>query len=184
MVERVVSMLKCHVQWEGSGREENNEHHPPLSLTFYFPSIRPCNRKRYWSKFGEWEKNYRVVVEMEYLLWNVFRGGNKPEGWGEILSFLYELLAKFLFIYLSFIFIPRILLPPPSTLWLFHIPFLLPTPLSPHGCPHPHPTWPLNSLGSPVSGGLSASSLDEHRSNNPLLYVCWRPHTSWYMLPI
>jgi hypothetical protein len=35
--------------------------------------------------------------------------------------------------------------PPPSTLWLFHIPYLLPMSLSPHGCPHP--TWPLNSLG-------------------------------------
>lgn len=47
-----------------------------------------------------------------------------------------------------------------------------PHPLSPHGCPHPHPTWPLNSLGLPVSWELSASSLNEHRPSIPLLCVC------------
>ena len=34
--------------------------------------------------------------------------------------------------------------------------------------PNPHHTWPLNSLGSPVSWGLGASSLNEHRSASPL----------------
>jgi hypothetical protein len=29
--------------------------------------------------------------------------------------------------------------------------------------PTPHPIWPLNSLGPPVSWGLGASSLNEHR---------------------
>jgi hypothetical protein len=36
----------------------------------------------------------------------------------------------------------------------------------------PHPTWLLNSLGPPVSRGLGASSLNEHRPGSPLLYVC------------
>jgi hypothetical protein len=39
--------------------------------------------------------------------------------------------------------------------------------------PNPHPTWPLNSLGPPVSWGLGVSSLNEHRPGSPLLYVCW-----------
>jgi hypothetical protein len=49
--------------------------------------------------------------------------------------------------------------------------------------PNPHPTLPLNSLGPPVSWGLGASSLNEHRPGSPLLYVCWGPHISWCMLP-
>ena len=47
-----------------------------------------------------------------------------------------------------------------------------------------HPTWPLNTLGPPVSWGLGASSLNEHRSGSPLLYVCWGPHISWCMLSV
>jgi hypothetical protein len=50
--------------------------------------------------------------------------------------------------------------------------------------PLPHPTWPLNSLGPPVSWGLGASSLSEHRPGSPLLYVCWGPHISWRMLSL
>ena len=66
-----------------------------------------------------------------------------------------------------------------------HISHLLPTPMSPHGCSHPNPTtWPLNSLGSPVSCGLGLSSLSEHRPGNPLLYECWGPHISWYVLSV
>ena len=42
----------------------------------------------------------------------------------------------------------------------------------------PYPTWPLNSLGSPVSGGLGALSLNRHRPRSTLLYVCWGPHIS------
>ena len=68
----------------------------------------------------------------------------------------------------------------PSTLWLFHIPYLLPKPRSPRGCHHPHSSWPLNTLGSPISWRLGASSLNEH---SPLLYVCCGPHSSWCMLP-
>ena len=50
--------------------------------------------------------------------------------------------------------------------------------------PYPHRAWPLNSLGTPVSWGLSASSLNEHRSGSPLLYVCWEPQSIWCMLPV
>jgi hypothetical protein len=49
--------------------------------------------------------------------------------------------------------------------------------------PTSHPTRPLNFLRPPVSWGLGVSSLTEPRPGNPLLYVCWGPHTSWYMLP-
>jgi hypothetical protein len=47
-----------------------------------------------------------------------------------------------------------------------------------------HPTWPLNSQGPPVSWGLGASSLNEHRPRSPLLYMCWGPHISWCMLSV
>ena len=46
-------------------------------------------------------------------------------------------------------------------------------PLSPCECPHPQPTWPLNPQDPPVSWGLGASSLNEHRFSIPLLYLCW-----------
>ena len=75
--------------------------------------------------------------------------------------------------------------PSPSTLWLFHIPYLLAT--SPHlhmDAPPPHSTWPLNFLGLRVHWGLGASSLNEHRPGSPLLYVCWGLHISWYMLSV
>jgi hypothetical protein len=49
--------------------------------------------------------------------------------------------------------------------------------------PTSNPTWPLNSLVPPVPSGLGASSLNEHRPGNPLLYVCWGLHISWCMLP-
>jgi hypothetical protein len=39
------------------------------------------------------------------------------------------------------------------------------------------------SLRPPVSWGLGASSLNEHSPSSPLLYVCWRLHISWCMLP-
>jgi hypothetical protein len=50
--------------------------------------------------------------------------------------------------------------------------------------PTPDPTWPLNSLGPPVSWGLGAPSLNEHRPCSPLLYVCWELHISWCMLSV
>ena len=50
--------------------------------------------------------------------------------------------------------------------------------------PPPHHTWPLNSLGPPVSWRLGASSLNEHRPGSLLLYVCWEPHISWCMLSV
>jgi hypothetical protein len=48
--------------------------------------------------------------------------------------------------------------------------------------PNTHSTWPLNSLGPPVSWGLGASSLNEHRPGSPLLYVCWGAYFSWCTL--
>jgi hypothetical protein len=54
---------------------------------------------------------------------------------------------------------------------------------SPTPC-HPHPIWPLNSLGPPVSWGLGASSLNEHRPRSPLPFVCWGPHFSWCTLSV
>jgi hypothetical protein len=78
----------------------------------------------------------------------------------------------------------HILFPAPYTLWLFHIPYLLPTPCLQVDVPTPNPIWTLNSLGPPVSWGLGASSLNEHRPGSLLLYVCWRPHISWYMLSV
>jgi hypothetical protein len=50
--------------------------------------------------------------------------------------------------------------------------------------PSSDPTWLLNSLGPPVSSGLGASSLNEHRPRSSLLYICWGPHISWYMLSV
>jgi hypothetical protein len=61
------------------------------------------------------------------------------------------------------------------TLRLLKTPYLLPAPLSPHGCHH---------LTCKLSWGLRASSLNEHRPNSPLLHVCWELHISWYMLSV
>jgi hypothetical protein len=71
-----------------------------------------------------------------------------------------------------------------STLRLFHISYLLSTPCLLVDASSPHPTWPLNSLGPPVSGGLGVSSLNDHILGSPLLYVCWGSHISWCMLSV
>jgi hypothetical protein len=111
--------------------------------------------------------------------------------------FLPSFLSFFLFIYLSihclflvvylFFYTPYFILPiyPPTV----QHPIPPPHPLSPHCYMHPpHPTWSLNSFPvskrPPVSWGLGISSLNEHRICSPLLYVCWGPHISWYMLPV
>jgi hypothetical protein len=71
---------------------------------------------------------------------------------------------------------------PPSNHSTSHIP---PQPPYLHiDVPIPYSTWPLNSLGPPVSWGLGASSLNEQRPRSPLLYVCWRPHISCCMLSV
>jgi hypothetical protein len=96
--------------------------------------------------------------------------------------FLFKNLFIYLFIYL---FILQIFSPTPSLPSNCSIP--LPHPLSPWGGSYPfttHPMWPLNSLEPPVSWGLGASSIIEHRPSSPLLYVCWGPHISWYMLSV
>jgi hypothetical protein len=85
-----------------------------------------------------------------------------------------------------FILQSRFYSPTPSTLWLFHIPYLLQPPVSTRmSLPQPPPafTWPLNALGPMFSWGLDASVLIDHRPCSPLLYMCLRPNISWCMLP-
>lgn len=61
------------------------------------------------------------------------------------------------------------------------VPHPIPPPFIPI-VPTPHPSRPPHSLWPPVSWGLGASSVIESRSSIPLLYMCWWPHISWYML--
>jgi hypothetical protein len=91
---------------------------------------------------------------------------------------------------LIFIFYSPDFIPIWAMLWLFHIPYLLPTPptLSPRGClhlpnTHTHPSRPPHFQGSQVTWDLGASSLTESRSGSPLVYICWGPHIGWCMLP-
>jgi hypothetical protein len=98
----------------------------------------------------------------------------------ETFSFL---IFIYLFIYLFIYFTLQTPSPSQSTLWQFHIPYLLPGPCLHEDVPTPYPIWPLNSLGPPVSWRLRASSLIEHSPSSPLLYICGGPHISWHMLP-
>jgi hypothetical protein len=61
---------------------------------------------------------------------------------------------------------------------------LLPAPWLHEVIPILHLTRPVNSLGPPVSWGLGASSLTNPRCDSPLLYMCWEPHISWFMLSV
>jgi hypothetical protein len=87
---------------------------------------------------------------------------------------LFFFFFLFCFIYFYLFFTLQILFPhPQSTLWLFHIPYLLPPP----------PIYLTSKLpGPPVSWGLGASSLNEHRPGSHQLYVCWGPHIGWCMV--
>jgi hypothetical protein len=82
-------------------------------------------------------------------------------------------------------------------IYYFYTPYFITPTICPPTVPHPipptclhmdvstpHPTWLLKSLGLPVSFGLGASSLNEHRPGSPLQYMCWGPHISWCMLPV
>ena len=85
--------------------------------------------------------------------------------------------------YLIF-FTVQILYPSQSTLWLFHIPYLLSP--SPGGYPNlstPHRIRSPYSIGFPVSWGLGASSLTGSILGSPLLHVLVGAHIRWYMLP-
>jgi hypothetical protein len=76
-------------------------------------------------------------------------------------------------------------LPPlPSTLLLLPIPYLLPTPLSPRGCPHSpcHLTSKLPGASSLLRVRCIIS--ERTQTYSLLLYVCWWPHISWCMLPV
>jgi hypothetical protein len=73
--------------------------------------------------------------------------------------------------------------PHPSINWsTSHTPS--PPPCLQEDNPTSHRIWPLNSLGPPVSWGLGAASLNEHRPSSTLLYVYWEPRISWCMLPV
>jgi hypothetical protein len=81
------------------------------------------------------------------------------------------LTLTFLFIYfLHSIFYFSFSLDPPSDCFTFYTSFL--SPCLNVDVPSPYSTWPLNSLGPPVSWELDALSLNEHRPDSPLLYVC------------
>jgi hypothetical protein len=90
------------------------------------------------------------------------------------LDFLKLIFFAFPILFLTSIHLPTVPhpIPPP------HLPVSMWT------YPPPHSSWPLNSLGPPVSWGLSASSLNKHRPWSPLLHVCWGPHMSWCMLSV
>jgi hypothetical protein len=62
--------------------------------------------------------------------------------------------------------------PPTATLRRLHIPHT-PPPRLLEDASNPHSTWLPNTLGPPVSLGLGASSVNEHRPGSTLLYVCW-----------
>jgi hypothetical protein len=94
----------------------------------------------------------------------------------DFMNILYFSLCSF--IKLLFIY-TQILFPSWSTFQLFHIPIVLPTLPTPflQGCPHharPHapPHQTSNLPGLPVSWGLDASSLTEHRPG--LCCICVR----------
>jgi hypothetical protein len=98
-----------------------------------------------------------------------------------------QFLILFLFLFFSFflfnlLFTVQILSLSQSTLWLFHIPYLLLLPVSTRMSPTPtsHPIRPPYSLGPLFSWGLDASSLTKSRPGSPL---CWGTHVSWCMLP-
>jgi hypothetical protein len=102
-----------------------------------------------------------------------------------------SLKLNFLFYFIIFYFINLFIFYTPYSI-LQH-PIHLPT--TPHPTPlsqtpvstwvlPPNPTWLPNSRGPPISWGLGASFLNEHRPSSPLLYVCWGPHISWCMLSV
>jgi hypothetical protein len=98
--------------------------------------------------------------------------------------FSFSFLNLLIYLFIIYLTLHILFAPSPSTLLLLHIQHLLPTPCLHVDAPTPHPTWPLNSLGPPVSRGLDTSSLNEHRSGSLLLYVCWWPDICWCMLPV
>ena len=93
---------------------------------------------------------------------------------------LYKKVSIYLFVFLYSRFY---LFPPQYTLQMFHFLYLHPTLCLHENVPTPYPMIPLNSLGTLVSLELSATCLTEPRPSIPLLYICWRRHISWCMLP-
>jgi hypothetical protein len=130
--------------------------------SMYFEQIRPLPQLLF------------NLPPLHIQLWDFIRSFFFPESFIFFSSFAY-------FYFNLFISLHSIFCSPPSTLWLFHFPHLLPTPCL--RVDVAHLTWPLNSLGPPVSQGSGASPLNEHRPSSPPLHVCWGPHISWCTLP-
>ena len=87
-----------------------------------------------------------------------------------LVKVLFCFLKKFLFFNYKLIFYTPYFIPP-STLELFHGPYLFPTPLYPSGCPHSPPQLTSKLPGPPGSWGLGASSLTEQRPRSSCLCV-------------
>jgi hypothetical protein len=136
------------------------------------------------------------------ILLKAFSGSFNQDSVPIILSCF--LIESFIYLFNIFLFIIHSRFPSLSTLQLFHIPYLLPSPhlhedvptthhppptthhpppTTHHPPPTTHPTRPLNSLGPPGFWGLGASFVIERRSGSPLLYMCWGSHISWCMQP-
>jgi hypothetical protein len=60
-------------------------------------------------------------------------------------------------------------------------PILLPTHLSPRGCPNPPLLLTTKLPGTWTGESPGASSMNEQRPGGLLLYVGWGPHSSWCM---
>ena len=127
-----------------------------------------------------------IVTGFGVCIWDCSTGG-AVSGWIFLQALAHPLSIYIPSIYLIFLFFYTAnFIPSWSTIRLFHIPYLLFVPLSPQDVPSTptfHPTRPLNTLEPPVSWGLVTSSLKDPKSSNRLLYMCWGPHISWYMLP-
>jgi hypothetical protein len=119
----------------------------------------PCKRV-IWSQRGSDPQVENCCIKWPFI--------SQTEEEGFLFLFWFWFGFKLIY-FLHFIF--HSLRPPPSTLQLLHIPYLLPTPCLHMDAPIYHPTWPLNALGPSVSWGLGASSLNEHRTSYQLVYT-------------
>jgi hypothetical protein len=94
----------------------------------------------------------RYEISWAIITWRN-RISESAHDWFNIFTFFALFLLFWIFI-IDLIFYSSYSIPyPPSTLWLLHIPHLLPTPPHLHvDAPTPsHHAWPVKSLGPPVS---------------------------------
>ena len=125
-----------------------------------------------------WQK---ATLGGKCLIWAKVPGYSSPQPRSESCMDLKHQVTSFVFVLVWFSLLILF------NFFFFYTPDCIPLLVHPltvwHPIPPPHPNRPLNSLGPPVSWGLGASSLTEPRPGNPLLYMCWGPHITWYMLP-